>query len=433
MEFLYGDSTPSPLTSNFLEFLRDAIDFGVYALHVDDEIAAVRERARVTSKAADEEIGRLDELGRGVSTAVDVAPKGAAESETAKCASQIAAGAAQMIAAATAAVRERLEGQRAEIAGEEATQREACFKALEGLLLPHSPPEAAVAVLVERAGGHGYTAWRLGETRFGLKWRVELSIPQGSPFARDTPMERLAAHVEVHAPEQAGWLKKEVKLRPQRLDRFVLTEAIDDGDTVTLKLRTDAAGAHGLDLEIDPKAGTASATRAGPSDDPSAGAFELPAEDVTALVGLAERVRAAAGELTPTRLLEATVDDLDVKQEPKFSRLVEQLIASMAPIVHEVARHSLTSTELVLRRLLSSERREEIFVTKATLREKFAALRPEQRGIFGRLGLDTIAPPARSSSVPATPEEHDWPPARAELPRSDPPPAMRASRPDTDE
>jgi hypothetical protein len=426
MEFLYGDSTPSPLTSNFLEFLRDAIDFGVYALHIDDEIAAVRERVRVRSQAADEELERLEALGRAVSSAIEQTPQGDAESETSRCAAQIVTMAVDAIASAAADVRERLEAQRAEMAAEEAAEREACFKALEGLLLPHSPPEAKVAVLVQRTE-RGYSAWRLGETRFGLKWRIDLGIPQGHAFAREAPMEKLALHVEVHAPEQAGWLKKEVKLRAQRLDRLVLMEALDDGRVVTLKLRDEPGGAHGLDFEVDPGAGTVSAMRAGASDDPSAGGFEVPTEDVPGLVGLAEKVRAAVGELTATRLLEATLDDLDLRQEPRFARLVEQLVASMAPIVQEVARHSLTSTELVLRRQLSSERREEIFVAKSTLREKFMSLRPELRGIFGRLGIDTLAPPPRTSSIPATPEEHDWPPTRAELPRSDPPPPLRPS------
>jgi hypothetical protein len=54
MEFLYGDSTPSPLASNFLEFLRDAIDFGVFALHIDDEIATIGERGRGISLAAEQ-------------------------------------------------------------------------------------------------------------------------------------------------------------------------------------------------------------------------------------------------------------------------------------------------------------------------------------------------------------------------------------------
>ena len=273
---------------------------------------------------------------------------------------------------------------------------------------------------IERGSDRGYAAWRHGETAFGLRWRVDLGIPSGHAFAGEAPMERLAPHVEVHAPEQTGWLKKEVKLKAQRLDRLVLTEAMDDGHSVTLMLRTDATGAQGLDFEVDPKAGSATATRAGPNGDPSAGAFDLPAEDVPGLVGFAEKVRTAAAELTATRLADATLAERELKQEPVFARFVEQLIAFMAPIVQEVSRHSLTSTELVLRRLITRERREEIFVAKSTLREKFQPLRPERRELFDRLGLDTNAPPP--SKFPVPPEENDWPPARAELPRSAPPP-----------
>jgi hypothetical protein len=426
MEFLYGDSTPSPLTSNFLEFLRDAIDFGVFALHIDDEIATVRERGEGISHAADQEIEQLETLGRAVAAVID-GSKGADDSETSRCATHLAATSAEAIAASIAVVRLSLEGRRAEVGAEETAQREALIKALEALLLPHSPPDSVVSVRIARGPTRGYVAWRHGETPFDLRWRIELGIPSGNPFAGDTPMERLAARVEIHAPEQAGWLKKEVKVKAQRLDKLLLTEAADDGRTVTLKLRNDAAGAHGLDLDVDLESGTASAARAGASDDPSAGTFELTAEDVSGLVGVAEQVRKAAGELTATQLVEATLEDRELRQEPTFGPLVRHLVTLMAPIVQEVSRHSLTSTELVLRRLISSERREEIFVAKATLREKFKPLRPELRTIFERLELDGMAPPPRSSR--ATPEENDWPKTRAELPPSDPPPALKPSRP----
>jgi len=429
MEFLYGDSTPSPLTSNFLEFLRDALDFAVFVLHLDDEIADIHERTRATARAADEEIQRLETLGRVVAGAIDGADKGGAESETSKCSAQITTLSAEAVAAAIAAVRERLEGRRAELAAEEAGQRDACFKALETLLLPHSPPDSALAVRLVRGPDRGYSAWRRGETPFDLGWRIELGIPQGNAFASDAPLDRLGAHVEIHAPEQAGWIKKEVKLKAQRLDRLVLTEVVDDGRTITLHLRTDAAGENGLDFEVDPKAGTAAATRVGAKEDPTVGPFDLRAEDVTALVGVAEKVRAAARELTATRLVEATLGDKEVRDASPYAGLVAQLVALMAPIVHDVSRHSLNTTELVLRRQLSSERREEIFVAKETLREKFMGLRPELRGIFMRLGLDTLPPPARRSaapSAPPTPEEHDWP-SRSEIKRSDPPP--KPSRP----
>lgn len=428
MEFLYGDSTPSPLTSNFLEFLRDALDFAVFVLNVDDEIAAIYERGRVTTRAAEEEIQRLETLGRVVVGAVEGVDKGDAESDTSRCAAQVTAMATESVAAAVGTVREKLAGRRAELAAEEAAQRDACFKALETLLLPHSPPDSETAVRVVRGADRVYSAWRRGETPFGLRWRIDLGIPQGNVFATDAPMERLAAHVEIQAPEQAGWIKKEVKPRAHRLDRLVLTEVVDDGRLVTLRLRTDAASEHGLDFDVDPKAGTVAATRAGAKEDPSAGTFELQPADVSALVGIAEKVRAATEELTPTRLVEATLGDKEARDASPYAGLVAQLVALMAPIVQEVARHSLNSTELVLRRLISAERREEIFVAKTTLREKFTGLRPELRSLFGRLGLETLPPPARRSTAPSAPDENDWP-ARAELTRSDPPPAPKPSRP----
>jgi hypothetical protein len=58
----------------------------------------------------------------------------------------------------------------------------------------------------------------------------------------------------------------------------------------------------------------------------------------------------------------------------------------------------------VIRRLLSNERREEIFVTKATLREKYAPLRQEQRTLFDAFGFDTLPPPAPPKVPSVAPE-----------------------------
>ncbi len=427
MKFLYGDSTPSPLTSNFLEFLRDSLDFSVFALNVDEELAGIREREKTLTHAADTEIARLEALGSDVAAAVDQADKGAAESETTRCAAQLGAASAELIAQAIAAVRERLEGQRGLIAAEEAAQRDACFRALESLLLPHSPPQSSVSLRIERGARGGYSASRQGQTPFGLAWRVDLAVPAGHAFADDTPMEKLAPHVEVHAPEQTGWIKKEVKLKPQRLDRLLLTEVVDDGEKVTLRLRTDASGAQGLDLVVDPDDKTVTASRAGAGTDPAAGTFELASEDLPGLVGVAEKVRAAASDLTPTRLAEATFDDNDLRQEAGFGGFVQKLVTFMAPIVKDVSRHSLTPTELVLRRLITSERREEIFVAKSTLSDKLSPLRADLRRTFDVLGLDAVP---RASHLPQPPPEaHEGdPPARAELPRSYPPPPLNPPR-----
>ena len=59
-----------------------------------------------------------------------------------------------------------------------------------------------------------------------------------------------------------------------------------------------------------------------------------------------------------------------MRTHAKPTLLVERLIATMAPVVQEIAARSQSPGELVLRRLLSGDRREEIFLSKARAEER---------------------------------------------------------------
>jgi hypothetical protein len=420
MAFLYGDSTPSPLESNFLEFLRDALDFSVLVLHADANIAGIHERKHACARSAEEEIERLQTFGRTVVAAIHDAPKGEAESETARCAAQLAVASADAVNAATDAISRTLADEIAQADADESAQRAASFKALEALLLPHAPPDAKVVVRVERQPDGAYAANVRGESATGLRWRIDLAITEEDVFHAAAPLERLSPQMEFLAPEQTGWLKKEVKPRPQRLDRFFLAEATDDGREVVLKLRTPA-GDPGFEIGVDPASSVVRATKTGKEGDMS---FEVSEGDTPKLVSLAEKLRGALAELKGARLVEATFESGEFILHPVFRDVVERLVAQMAPIVKEILRHSLTQTELVIRRLLSNERREEIFVAKATLRDKYRDLPPEQRALFDGFGLDTLPPPAPPSVPPSTP-----PPAaqnHVEVVEAVVPPAMRS-------
>jgi hypothetical protein len=67
--------------------------------------------------------------------------------------------------------------------------------------------------------------------------------------------------------------------------------------------------------------------------------------------------------------------------------LVERLVAVMAPVTQEIARRSPSASELVLKRLVSGGRREEIFVAKAELVKRLDGLEPQLRTVFDPLGL----------------------------------------------
>ena len=95
--------------------------------------------------------------------------------------------------------------------------------------------------------------------------------------------------------------------------------------------------------------------------------------------------------------------------------LIEQLVQVIAPMVREIAAHSLSPEELVLRRMLGDGRREEIFITKTELRTNLEGLNDEDRRLFDPLELD-------AAKVPAT-----TPRPRSPLPP--PLPLKRANRP----
>ena len=77
MSYLYGDSTPSPLKSNFIEFLGEALDFSVHTLQSANRLQLLAKRIVATKEEADAEITRLEALHVSVATAMERTPKGA--------------------------------------------------------------------------------------------------------------------------------------------------------------------------------------------------------------------------------------------------------------------------------------------------------------------------------------------------------------------
>jgi hypothetical protein len=420
MNYLFGDSTPSTLTSNFLEFFRDALDFSVFALQADERIKRQTERIRTLRKEADEEMERLDAFVASIVKAIETAPKGAAESPTAICSVHLTTMSAEALRAALNGVRGKLASEVAAAEAAEAAERVASYKALEALLAPHDPPDATTVVRLELGASGAYEGSAFATTDFGLVYSFALKIPEARSWSEPLRIEQLMAVLEIQAPQVSGFLGmgKSVKVKPQRLERLVVTELVDDGETVSMKLRTELGIDVGFDLEVDPAdKKVVSIARVAPKEDASAGDFEAQPEDVVKLLDLAGKLRTSVSELARDHLIEASVDEVEFKELPTFVPFVEQLVAMMAPTVREISERSLTPNELIIRRLVANDRREEIFVAKASLRSKYAPLSDTLQKIFAPLGLE--APVViRKSERPA----NEAPPVRSELPASIPPP-----------
>src|SRR5215472_4495909 len=172
MGYLYGDSSASPLESNFLAFLGSALDFCVHVLLAEERIELGRATQADAERKAADEFRRLSALGVGTKQAFIDATTGDVASRAARCAANLEAEVEKALRAEIASVQKELDRSEEATRGRETAQRTSCFYALETLLLRHDPPGTSWSLHLETDSGKGYFALLRGDTGFGLQWTV---------------------------------------------------------------------------------------------------------------------------------------------------------------------------------------------------------------------------------------------------------------------
>jgi hypothetical protein len=409
MAFLYGDASLSPLTSNFIAFLPDALELAVELLQADERILDGEVRARAHEEAATAELEKLAALEETVAAAVTSARN--EETATGRCAGEIAHAAAELVRAERDRVQQALAADRHRIEGQATEARQACVRALQVLLAAHDPPETTTELRLQQQGGTRYQARLVAKTPWGLSAELDLEVPAAHALAHVLRVDKIVERLEVQAPEEGGWLRKEVKLRPQRLDKDFVTELVLAPEETTLRLRTAADGT-GVGFDVMVRGSAVRVVRVGEDGLPP---FELAEVDADRVVALKDKLATLCDDLKGRRraLVEARFGECAMDKIASPRVVVEQLVEAIAPIVQEIAKRSLAPTELVLKRLLSDGHREEIFVAKEQLRKRLERLSPPLLTLFAPLGLGD--PSQTAAPAPAKP----------------PAPAPKASRPPT--
>jgi hypothetical protein len=431
--YLYGDSTPSPLTFDFIAFLRDAVNFGVAVLLADSRITDAAQRVAQLTESTEKEIEGAEAFATEVSLALDrIAAASRGSSLAARCAARMRQEAIELVRSEAEAARAAVGTQKTGAQHLESIERASCMSAFENLIFRHTLPETVSATSLHVQGATDYAAQLHGMTAYGLAWEVSLQIPPAHPLAHVLRIDRIVERLEIEAPEEAGWLHKETKLRPQRLDRFYLAAATMEEAETIIKLRAapDGTGA-GFDLSFKPNLQTVRLVRIREGKDEADLPYDAAGENVAKLQSLHGKLIAMASELLKhkKKLLSASLDDTPIRELERPRVLAERLIESIAPTVQQIAKRSHSPGELVLRRLLSDNRREELFMSKAELDAKLEPLPVALRRVFEPFKLWEPAPrrsdhpmlspePAAPKAMPPTPA----PPGKA--PPSPPPSAV---------
>ncbi|MFI5298915.1 MAG: hypothetical protein ACHREM_12530 [Polyangiales bacterium] len=424
--YLYGDSSPAPLTVNYIELLRDSLTFAVEHLLAEQQRHGHGKKGLGLRGACDAEVRRIEELARIVARTMEGAPVGDKASIAGQCAQGIIRAAEDQTKLAIEAARAQLATDLGRLAEQEAVERVRSFKALEQLLLAHDLPDTTYSLQLVQSGGAKYVGRVSTTAGLGLDAMLEIEILPGSTIALAPILriEKLAPALELQTPESGGWLRKETRMKPMRVDKLCLIDlAIGDGGAFKLRTNPDGTGA-GFDVTIgaDKRSKLVHHNEKG-----EALAYDAAGDDVKKIADLYERLVEAANEarFARKRLVDATLDGEKFIEHDEPTVLIERLVEEMAPVVQEIARRSKSTEELIIKRVTGDKRREEIFISKAELVAKIALLPTQLRNLFTALGLEEQRPSTRPPPAPKTP-------SRRAPPIPDPPPlsvALHAAPP----
>jgi hypothetical protein len=393
MTYLYGDSTDSGLELNYIELLRDFLDFAVQIMLSEQRIDATRGEADRQKQTANAELERLRALGASVAGVLDKSQSANKTSVTDKSIATLRQQTQDTLKRAAEALKASVAGKEQKILASKQRERAANSKIAERLLLHHDLPDSENTVdILLNSDGTSYQARVRGACKQGLRWLFAAEIPSANRFYEVLKVSGLEPELHIDLPEMSGLLRKQVKLKPYRETTIYITAIQDEGQDVVLKLRSAASPTDttGLDVRITPVARRVSATRLDKGEE--AQPHQLSDADAMAMIGICEKLKEDRKSLVEQRakLLNIRFDGKELSECPDPKVLLKRLMDRIGPVIQNIADHSLADTELVLKRVLANDRREEIFASRADLLSKIKPVPIAMRGIFAPLGLGDL-------------------------------------------
>ncbi len=393
MTYLYGDSTDSGLELNYIELLREFLDFAVQVMLSEHRIATARLGADDAKKQATAELDRLRSLGASVTATLEKSKSHNSKSATDQSIVGIQQATDATLRRAAESLKQRVAKNEQDLLSSRSRERAGNAKLIEPLLLNHRLPDSQSSVNVEiDAEGQSYAAEVLGSCKQGLAWRFSANIPSGHYFKETIKISSFAPELTISLPEMSGFVRKSVKLKPYRLFPLFLTSLKHVGTDIIVQLRSTASNQDdsGVDIQVKQTSPRVCITRLhkGEKSPP----FDAPGDDAKKLIEMVENFSEKTVDLIGqrSRLIDVRFDNQPLANYNEPTTLVTRLIQRIGPVVSKIAEKSLADSELVLKRILDNGRREEIFASKADMRNKIAAVPKPARWVFAPLGLGDL-------------------------------------------
>lgn len=426
MRYLYGDSTPFPLTFDYLATLDAFVLAAGIVVRLEAESRVQEKKVHEEAESRAKGVEGLERFHQTVLRAMRDSSMRSLDREVLDYATSVSDSATRYVEDtrhAAVAMTEREVGQ---LGTDVARRREEARAALErffstatlpvldarySMRLLSSGKDASHEVTVVQTHPHGIIAALELEPSAVPEWRHPRKISDFAPG------------LELMVGAKRSWFNKSVQRDALRLDEFILSGFEIDDETAEIRMRKK------VEQRDDSLVFTLKRIDAGlfadvrhPDDQEVDQMLSVNVEpqDRAHLERLWQLLRRSVTELLPhrSRVSSIHLDMVDVFENERANELVDRLVMILAPTAQEVARRSPNQNELSLKEESDDGRRREIYVRKDDLLRMLEPLSPEDRVRFvglslfpdgGRIGEGGLNAPPATLRGPEGPHGPDRP------------------------
>jgi hypothetical protein len=377
--YRYGDGTPFPLDEDFIATLTSAVEACTNAFMPITELDDRRERAKAARSEAERETAKLGELDKAIQSAlVPYLTPDKKNPQTQGVAQKTLQGAKAAIQQARAQVEGRVQALEAQASAR--TASDAVLHALRPFFDEQQLPNTKWIMSwdVRGAEPHADAIATCGR----LTASFQLAVDQVRAAIR---VDQLADAVIVHMMKK-GLLGK-AKPAPVELGKYVMIafERAGDQHVITLKEKPDKAS-QGLRFSVGEHGATWQSIST--TGDAETEANPLDSDDVDSIRRLGEGANRALRDLIQRRrLVDVSLGGQALAELPEPRVVPMEVLTQLTPLARTIRERSRVHGELVLKRDLGGNRREELYVPRAQLSQHFAKLPPEYRRPFEEMGV----------------------------------------------
>src|SRR4029079_3686464 len=127
---------------------------------------------------------------------------------------------------------------------------ESAHRALETFLSRHDVPETELGLTLSCAGEQGYGGEVAIRSPFGIRATFARRSEAEHGWVRPRRVAELAPGLEIHVPQNSGWISKRVELAAVKLDRLFFNSVRVAGAELELVLTKSASGGSGCRTSV---------------------------------------------------------------------------------------------------------------------------------------------------------------------------------------